>query len=227
MEKKTKDKDGNGMDEAVIGVAVGPTGREFTHFAVQGHNYHFVIRRYPRRQGDRNTSIYGIPARRARDPSVELVESVYCYLETSKPEYSLSWFGQGVDHRGSTNCNAKIVNQFLEVVTHSHARLSHVLGKVDTPKLRYLKHVHCVPRRDEIRLAQVLARHVPPTATSSTLLGVEPSRANLEKPSRNRQTGRLLPGCLWFFSNEQYHPGTRIPAIFLSFLDSPRLDITL
>ncbi|PKI50336.1 hypothetical protein CRG98_029272 [Punica granatum] len=37
----------------------------------------------------------------------------------SKLEYSRSWFAQGVDHHGLTNCNAKIVNRFLEVQAYS------------------------------------------------------------------------------------------------------------
>ncbi|PKI56572.1 hypothetical protein CRG98_023041 [Punica granatum] len=60
-----------------------------------------------------------IPDRRARGPSVELVESVYCYLEMSKLEHSRSRFAQGINHHGSTNCNAKIVNGFPKMQAYS------------------------------------------------------------------------------------------------------------
>ncbi|PKI45024.1 hypothetical protein CRG98_034596 [Punica granatum] len=37
----------------------------------------------------------------------------------SKLEYSWFWFAQGIDHHGSMNCNAKIVNRFLDAQAYS------------------------------------------------------------------------------------------------------------
>ena len=68
------------------------------------------------------TSIHSfvrIPDRRARGPSVEPVKSVYCYQEMSKLEYSWFRFAQGIDHHGSMNCNAKIVNRLLDAQAYS------------------------------------------------------------------------------------------------------------
>ncbi|PKI61615.1 hypothetical protein CRG98_017990 [Punica granatum] len=36
----------------------------------------------------------------------------------SKLEHSWSRFAQGIDHHGSTNCNAKIVNRFIETLEY-------------------------------------------------------------------------------------------------------------
>ncbi|PKI47429.1 hypothetical protein CRG98_032170 [Punica granatum] len=62
---------------------------------------------------------FEIPDRQPRGPSVEPFKSVYCYLKTSKPEYSRSRFAQGVDHHGLTNCNARIANRFLDAQAYS------------------------------------------------------------------------------------------------------------
>ncbi|OWM77100.1 hypothetical protein CDL15_Pgr013191 [Punica granatum] len=64
-------------------------------------------------------SFVRIPDRRARGPSVEPVKLVYYYQEMSNLEYSWSWFAQGIDHHNSMNCNAKIVNRFLDPQTYS------------------------------------------------------------------------------------------------------------
>ncbi|PKI44579.1 hypothetical protein CRG98_035030 [Punica granatum] len=57
--------------------------------------------------------------RRARGPSVELVKSVYYHREMSKLEYSRFRFAQGIGHHGSMNCNAKIVNRYLDAQAYS------------------------------------------------------------------------------------------------------------
>ncbi|OWM73880.1 hypothetical protein CDL15_Pgr018940 [Punica granatum] len=40
----------------------------------------------------------------------------------SKLEYSWSRFAQGINHHGSMNCNAKIVNRFLNAQAYSSFR---------------------------------------------------------------------------------------------------------
>ncbi|OWM74449.1 hypothetical protein CDL15_Pgr003952 [Punica granatum] len=68
-------------------------------------------------------SLVRILDRRARGPSDESVQSVYYHREMSKLEYSRFRFAQGIDHHGSMNCNAKIMNRYLDAQAYSFFRI--------------------------------------------------------------------------------------------------------
>ncbi|PKI38847.1 hypothetical protein CRG98_040761 [Punica granatum] len=87
-----------------------------------------------------------IPDRRARGLSVELVKLVYCYQERSKLEYSWSRFAQEIDHHGPTNCNAKIVNRFLDAQAYSSFGFSAQLDQfIDFTVSKRASQVYPVP----------------------------------------------------------------------------------